>query len=119
MSPRTERFSDSHVPLPPEVDTDLEFRSTHCDGWHFLVGNPHTFPGRMAAWCQNQQVEITVSLDEMTYISLGASFWIKGFLAGSELAPPTSDSPSDEAAWEEARREYRSTGIWPGDRDGG
>lgn len=114
MSPRMERFCNPSERLPPEVDSDLEFKSTHCGGWHFLVGNPHTFTGRMAAWCQDQQIEITVSLGEMTYISLGASFWIKGFLSGSELAPPESDNPAAEAEWEAARREYRSTGEWPG-----
>ena len=113
MSPQMERFCNPHEPLPPEVDPDLEFKSTHCGGWHFLVGNPHTFTGRMAAWCQSQQIEITVSLSEMTYISLGASFWIKGFLSGSEPTPPESDSPAAEAEWEAARREYRSTGEWP------
>jgi hypothetical protein len=111
-----ERFSNITEPLPPEVDSDLEFKCAHCNGWHFLVGNPHTFRGRMAAWCQEQQLEITVSLQEMTYISLGASFWIKGFLSGSELAPPESDDPAEEAAWESARREYRSTGEWPRQR---
>lgn len=112
------RFSKFTEPLPPEVDPDLEFRSAHCSGWHSLVGNPHTFTGRMAAWCQQQQLEITVSLSEMTYISLGASFWIKGFLSGSEPPPPGSDDLSSEAAWESARREYRSTGEWPRE-DGG
>lgn len=113
MSPRMGRYSPDREPLPPEVDTDLEFKSTHCGGWHFLVGNPHTFTGRMAAWCQDQQIEIAVSLKEMTYISLGASFWIRGFLSGSELAPPDVDSPAAEVEWEAARREYRSTGEWP------
>jgi hypothetical protein len=100
--------------LPAEVDPDLEFMSTHCSGWHFLVGNPHTFTGRMAAWCQDQQAEIAVSLSEMTYVSLGASFWIRGFLSGSEPPPLAAGSLSAEAAWERARREYRSTGEWPG-----
>jgi hypothetical protein len=114
MPPRMGRYCSFPESLPPEVDPDLEFKGTHCDGWHFLVGNPHTFTGRMAAWCQNQQIEITVSLEEMTYISLGANFWIKGFLSGSEPAPPELESPAAEAAWEAARREYRSTGEWPG-----
>jgi hypothetical protein len=110
-----DRYYTSAAGLPAEVDPDLEFKSTHCGGWHFLVGNPHTFTGRMAAWCQDQQIEIAVSLSEMTYVSLGASFWIKGFLSGSEPPPPPAGSPSSEAAWEAARREYRSTGEWPGD----
>jgi hypothetical protein len=79
--------------------------------------NPHTFTGRMAAWCQDQQAEIAVSLSEMTYVSLGASFWIRGFLSGSEPPPLTAGSSSAEAAWERARSEYRSTGEWPADCD--
>ena len=102
--------------LPAEVDPDLEFMCTHCDGWHFLVGNPHTFTGCMAAWCQDQQAEFSVSLSEMTYISLGASIWIKGFLSGSEPPPPAAGGVSAEAAWEMARQEYRSTGEWRGGR---
>lgn len=70
-----------------EVDPYLKFKSTHCGGWHFLVGKPHIFIGHMAAWCQDQQAEIAVSLSEMTYISLGATFWIKGFLAGPSRQP--------------------------------
>jgi len=109
-----DRYYNIANPLPTDVHLNLEFMSTHCGGWHFLVGNPHRFSGRMAAWCQDQQVETAVSLSEMTYISLGASFWIRGFLSGSELAPPESDNPAAEAEWEAARREYRSTGEWPG-----
>lgn len=108
-----DRYHSFANPLPIDVDPDLQFTSTHCGGWHFLVGNPHTFTGRMASWCQDQQAEIAVSLSEMTYVSLGASFWIRGFLSGSE-PPPPARSPSAEAAWEAARREYRLTGEWPG-----
>jgi hypothetical protein len=118
MCPRTERFFNFTEPLPSEVDPDLEFKSTHCGGWHFLVGNPHTFKGRMAAWCQEQQREIVVSLGDMTYVSLGASFWIKGFLSGNEPPPPELDDPTSEAAWDAARREFRSAGEWPRE-DGG
>jgi hypothetical protein len=116
MVARTDRYPGLATRRLKGVDPDLEFMSTHCDGWHFLVGNPHTFTGRIAAWCQDQQAEIAVSLREMTYTSLGASFWIKGFLSGSEPPPPTG-APAAEAAWETARREYRTTGEWPGDHD--
>jgi hypothetical protein len=113
-----DRFHNFAEPLPTDVDPDLDFMSTHCGGWHFLVGNPHTFTGRMAAWSQDQQTEIAVSLSEMTYVSQGAGFWIRGFLSGSEPPPPlTAGSPSAEAAWERARSEYRSTGEWRADRD--
>lgn len=112
-----DRYHNFADPLTTDVDPDLEFKSTHCDGWHFLVGNPHTFTGRMAAWCQDKQAEIAVSVSEMTYVSLGASFWIRGFLSGSEPPPPVAESASAEAGWEAARREYASTGEWPGHLD--
>jgi hypothetical protein len=114
---RMDGYHNINKPLPAGVNPDLEFMSTHCGGWHFLVGNPHTFTGRMAAWCQDQQAEIAVSVSEMTYVSLGACFWIKGFLSGSEPAPPESNNLLAEAEWEAARREYRSTGEWPGAGD--
>jgi len=61
-----DRYRNFVASLPADIDPDLEFKSTHCDGWHFLVGNPHTFMGRGAAWCQDQQAEVAVSLSEMT-----------------------------------------------------
>ena len=110
---RMDRYHTAASQLPADVDLDLAFMGTHCGGGHFLVGNAHTFTGRMAAWCQDQQTEIAVSFSEMTYASPGARFWVKGFLSGSEPAPPESDNPAAEPEWEAARREYRSTGEWP------
>lgn len=98
---------------PPEIDPDLVFQGTHCNGLHYLVGNPHIRPGRMAAWCEEQQVEITVSLKDMAYISSPAKYWINGFLAGNEPSPPGSHDSAGLTAWESARRTFRATGEWP------
>jgi hypothetical protein len=67
----------------------------------------------MGAWCEKTGREINVSLAEMLETTAEARFWIDGFLAGSELPPPDTDSPTREAEWKEARREYRVTGEWP------
>lgn len=98
--------------LPPEVDPDLVFEVRNRSGLHYLLGNPHTFTGRIAAWSQDQHIEVCVSLSEMTHISAPARYWINGFLAGSEPPPPASDNDAAEAAWESARRAYRATGEW-------
>lgn len=101
--------------LPPEVDQRLVFRSQHCPGRHFLLGNSHTFPGRMAVWCEDSEYEISASLFEMTDVSEAARFWITGFLAGSEIRRPDEGDPASEASWEAARRKFHETGEWPRD----
>ena len=94
------------------IDSRLVFRSSHCDGDHYLVGNPHTFPGRMAMWCEVSSCELSVSLSEISSASEHARVWIDGFLAGNEPAPPQNDDPSEEQAWHRARRAFRATGEW-------
>jgi hypothetical protein len=101
------------VSLPADVDARLVLQSSHCDGNHYLVGNPHTFTGRMATWCESDSRELSVSLTEITAASDYAWVWIDGFLAGNEPPPPQEDDPSAEKAWERARREFRRTGEWP------
>jgi hypothetical protein len=101
--------------LPPDIDPELVFESTHCGGLHYLEGNPHTFTGRMAVWCEKYQADITLSLSEMTHLSPPARYWVTGYLAGSERPPPEFADESAEAAWNEARRQYRATGEWPED----
>jgi hypothetical protein len=83
-----------------------------------LTGNPHTFHGRMSAWCPAQQVRYIVSLDETTEMSAASRYFIKGFLSGNEPAPPGEDDgnqdPGDLAAWLAAIARFRATGTWLG-----
>ena len=105
---------------PPPYDEKLWFTMrSHCAGRHYLLFNPHTFPGRMGAWCPTKQVTFYVSKSEMESCSPEAHYWMMGFLAGNEPAPPrgedggylADDDPQMER-WRAAIRQFPETGIW-------
>lgn len=103
---------------PPQVDERLWFEAS-CGGRDFLVGNGHTFVGRMAAWCPDKRVGYNVSLGEMREMSDAARYWVAGYLAGAEPGHPHADDEgdvdeADMAAWEAALRRFRRTGDWYG-----
>ncbi|BCM89426.1 hypothetical protein IAD21_01272 [Abditibacteriota bacterium] len=62
-----------------------------CSGKHYLLYNPHTFPGRMGAWCLLKRVHFCVSKSEIEDCSSEARYWIRGFLTGCE-----PNAPKDE-----------------------
>jgi hypothetical protein len=95
--------------IPPGVDRRLAFKSTSRPGVHYFAGNPHTFPGRIMAYHEDG-FELNVSRSEVIEPSEMALVWLDGFLAGSEPAPPQSDDPDEERAWEARRRRYRESG---------
>ncbi|MBO0827642.1 MAG: hypothetical protein J2P24_07655 [Streptosporangiales bacterium] len=103
----------------PEVDERLWFEAG-CGGRDLLVGNGHTFVGRMAAWCPHDEVGYNVSLGEMGEMSDAARHWIAGYLAGAEPGHPYVENEdgdldrADMAAWESALRRFRRTGEWYG-----
>lgn len=113
---RWERLPDEPA---PEVDERLWFEAS-CGGRDFLVGNGHTFVGRMAAWCPDERVGYNVSLGEMGEMSDAARYWVAGYLAGSEPGYPYDEDAdaaaeaADLAAWEAALRRFRRTGEWYG-----
>src|SRR5579885_3193266 len=76
---------------PPDYDEQLWFLQEGCDEKHFLIGNPHTFPGRMAAWCPKEQRGFCVSKSEMGECSRATRYWVEGFLRGNEPAYPTDE----------------------------
>lgn len=104
----------------PIFDENLWFTMGDCcSGRHYLLYNPHTFPGRMGAWCPLKKVRFCVSKSEIEDCSLEARYWIKGFLAGNEPDAPTNDEgdylPDDAPAferWREAIKQFPETGIW-------
>lgn len=104
---------------PPEIDERLWFEAS-CGGRDFLVGNGHTFVGRMAAWCPHERVGYNVSLGEMGEMPDATRYWVAGYLSGSEPDYPyveNEDGELDEAdmaAWEAALRRFRRTGEWYG-----
>ena len=71
-----------------EIDSTLWIKLGHCDGEHYLIGNCHTFPGRMNAFCKSKNTTFCVSLSEISDMSEQSRYWIKGFLSGNEPEPP-------------------------------
>ncbi|WP_025619305.1 hypothetical protein [Salinispora cortesiana] len=103
-------------PLPPDVDPELWFDTEHCGRHYLLDGNPHTFPGRMYAYCAERGIRTRVSKGEISDCSTQARYFVRGYLSGSEPAPPESDRPTESAAlaWSDAVARFRDTGCWVG-----
>jgi hypothetical protein len=107
---------------PPDLDRSLWFEPGCCsEGRHYLHYNPHTFFGRMGAYCEAHDRAFVVSLSEIERASDEARYWIRGFLAGNEPPPPldsegfTIDELGDARwdGWREAVEQFRRTGAWP------
>jgi len=102
----------------PNHDEALWFHHLGCSGKHYLLGNPHTFPGRMLAWCPLKKKSFFVSKSEMLEASSEATYWVSGFLAGAEPEPPlNADKDVDFESsgykrWEQLVTEFRQTGSW-------
>ena len=107
--------------LPDEdalvIDERLWFEAS-CGNRDFLLGNAHTFVGRMVAWCPDKQGSYIVSLGEIDEMSEQSRYFIAGFLAGSEPGEPIDDDgntdDADLMAWRLATRRFRRTGLWYG-----
>ena len=90
-----------------------------CSGRHFILGNPHTFRGRMMGWCPLKERSFFFSKSEVEEDSSEAAAWIEGFLAGNEPPPPRNgkgdvDFESAEyLAWAERAAEFRASGALP------
>lgn len=101
----------------PAVDERLWFDAP-CGRRDFLVGNGHTFVGRMAAWCPHEGVGYNISRAEIGAMSEEARYFVAGFLAGNEPGyPADADGETDEAdlaAWRAATARFRRTGSWYG-----
>lgn len=112
---RWERLPAEDPPLPP--DERLWFEAA-CGERDFIVGNGHTFAGRLAAWCPHAGVGYNVSLGEMGAMSEEARYFVAGFLAGNEPDCPAADegegNEADLLAWRAATRRFRRTGSWYG-----
>jgi hypothetical protein len=113
---RWERLPDEDD-VPGNLDPRLWFEAS-CGERDLLVGNPHTFRGRLAAWCPHRELGYNVSLSELGEMSDEARYFVRGFLRGSEPEAPYDDdgelTPEDEAAWRAAIRRFRRTGSWYG-----
>jgi len=111
--------------LPKGVNEALWFESASCDGNDYLVeSNPHTFPGRMTAYCPHDvnHSYYNVSLSDLASCSDECRNWAHGFVVGSEPGSPLNDEgfelEEDSPAlvsWQNARQTYAATGSWPDD----
>ena len=97
------------------------FRANGCGERDFLVGNSHTFRGRMGAYCPTQDVGYSISLSEIDEMSPESARWVAGFLSGNEpeaeemFGPgihDANDSDSRWQRWRDALAEFRATGVW-------
>lgn len=76
------------------IDEKIWFEHDGCVGNHYMIGNPHTFKGRMYAWCPKKEKSFFVSKSEILKMSVECEYWVKGFLSGNQPEPPT-DSEGD------------------------
>ena len=102
----------------PKYNTDLWFEHKGCTGKHFILGNPHTFIGRIYAWCPVKQTAFCVSRTEIGKLSNEAEYWIKGYLTGQQPVPPTNENDEIDyqskefKEWEKKVDIYEKTGDW-------
>lgn len=106
----------------PDFDRALWFEHRGCRGRHYLLGNPHTVPGRMLAWCPREQHSLFVARTDIGRMSRAARYWIEGYLHGSEPAPPPGpDGPPEFGSpayrrWQRQTAQFRAHGTWPAPR---
>jgi hypothetical protein len=108
----------------PEFDPSLWFPcSLAAASRDYLVGNAHTFRGRMLAYCERKEGSryYYVSASEvLPDCSDAARWWVKGFLAGAEPEPPRDQEgdylPFDHpemVAWRRKAEGWADAGTWP------
>jgi len=101
-----------------KYDKNLWFEHLGCKGKHYLIGNPHTYVGRMWAWCPKEERTFFVSKADMGEMSEQAKFWVQGFLNGHEPDPPVNEDGDvdfeslEYKTWTEAMVFFHETGFW-------
>ena len=103
----------------PEFDASLWFMHFGCSGRHYLLGNPHTVPGRMWSWCPRENCTHFVSLADIGRMSQASKYWGAGYLHGNEPQPPNGAGgppdfgSSEDKRWQRNTRRFRPSGTWP------
>jgi hypothetical protein len=104
------------------TDPDLWVEVAGHDGKLFIMGNPHTFPGRITGWSYEGNHSLYFSKAEVTAASDAARWWIDGFLHGNEpslaeylgIDPGQAERLEDDdpgvARWRDAVGAFRSSG---------
>ena len=109
----------------PDTDPDLWVEVEGTAGRCYILGNPHTFPGRFVTWSDHLGNSLYVSKGEVTSCSDDARRWIEGFLNGNEpaiaeylgIARIAADDLDDDdpgvERWRRALADFRSSGTIP------
>jgi len=108
--------------VPKDLDRNLwVILPGCCDRKHYLGYNPHTFHGRMKAWCPKLGRWTNISKREIERCSEQAKYWIIGYLSGNEPDAPRSAEgdylPDDSDAmklWRVSINLFAETGYWNG-----
>ncbi|MCG7878323.1 MAG: hypothetical protein AB2669_03395 [Candidatus Thiodiazotropha endolucinida] len=82
---------------------------------HYLVGNPHTRPGRVMVYCPITKKCHVNSFRNFVKLSDEAQYWMQGFLSGNEPHPPLgSDGMYDftDKEWVKRIESFHKTGEW-------
>ncbi len=101
----------------PVLNERLWFLHLGCTGQHFILGNPHTCPGRMLAWCERKE-RFFFSKSEVEQCSAESAAWMEGFLAGNKPEPPIGadgdvEFESNEyESWLSKVEAFRRSGVW-------
>jgi len=103
--------------LPDDIDPELWFECRNHPGERdYILREPwQTFPGRIHAWCQTDQVSFRVSKSDMTgTLSEATRYWVDGFLVGNTPRQPDVDDFDDPAvvAWRSKAERFLVDGVW-------
>ena len=105
---------------------NLWIKLNHCEGNHYLLGNCHTFPGRMNAYCELKDKTFCVSSNEIIEMTTESDYWIRGFLSGNEPEPPEElemEFPDDYfnserfKKWVTMTEKFKQTGQWDDEKE--
>lgn len=89
-----------------------------CSGKHFILGNPHTFHGRIMGFCPQKKECFYFSVTEIKSKSIETEYWIKGFLTGNEPEAPIDEdgdtiySGEEYDFWTKSIHLFHEYGYW-------
>jgi hypothetical protein len=108
------------VTIPDDLDPSLWIEVEGVAGRCYLIGNPHTFRGRMYAYSEGLARDLAVSRADIRNSSTEARYWVEGFLSGNEpdgdqMFGPAFLDQDDRLAerWQNALSHFTQAGNWP------